>query len=72
MLPQHSRAAERARVVHDRAIRAGVECLESRKDNMVLTFMLAWLSRPVRYRWVPALDLSDRRIYASLIPGTQY
>ena len=39
---------------------------------MILTFLLARLSRPTRFVWTPALDLSDRAVYSALIPGTQY
>jgi hypothetical protein len=39
---------------------------------MFLTFLLSRLSRPVRFVWTPALDLSDHAVYSALIPGTQY
>jgi len=34
---------------------------------MFLTFLLSRLSRPVRFVWTPALDLSDHEVYSALI-----
>jgi hypothetical protein len=39
---------------------------------MFLTLLLARLSRPSRFVWAPALDLSDHAVYSALIPGTHY
>jgi|SoiMethySBSTD1v2_1073268.scaffolds.fasta_scaffold746256_2 hypothetical protein len=39
---------------------------------MFLSFLLSRLSRPARFVWTPALDLSDHEVYSALIPGTQY
>ncbi len=39
---------------------------------MFLSFILSSLSRSARFSWSPALDLDDRTIYSTLIPGAQY
>jgi hypothetical protein len=39
---------------------------------MLLSFILARLSRSARFVWSPALDLNDRVVYSALIPGAQY
>lgn len=39
---------------------------------MFLSLILARLSRSTRYSWTPALDLEDRTIRSTLIPGAQY
>lgn len=40
--------------------------------RMILSFLLARLRRAPRFPWLPCLDLSDRAVYSTLIPGTQY
>jgi hypothetical protein len=50
----------------------GVRCGPVWKgDPMLLTFLLARLSRPPRYVWSPALDLDDPAIYSTLLPRAQ-
>jgi hypothetical protein len=39
---------------------------------MILSFLLARLNRSDRFVWSPALDLEDRAIYSTLLPGAQY
>ena len=39
---------------------------------MFLSLLLSWLNRSSRFTWSPALNLEDRAIYSTLIPGTQY
>ena len=39
---------------------------------MFLSFILSRISRSARFSWTPALDLEDRAIYSTLIPGAQY
>jgi hypothetical protein len=38
---------------------------------MLLTFLLACLSRPRRYIWSPAVTLDDPAIYSTLLPRAQ-
>jgi len=38
---------------------------------MILSFLLAYLSRPAHYVWSPALDLSDPVLYSILLPRGQ-
>jgi hypothetical protein len=38
---------------------------------MIVTFLLAYVSRPPRYVWSPALDLDDPVIYSTLLPRGQ-
>jgi hypothetical protein len=38
---------------------------------MFLAFVLARFHRS-RFVWSPALDLTDRTVYATLLPGAQY
>jgi hypothetical protein len=38
---------------------------------MLLTLLLACLSRPRRYVWSPALELGDAAIYSTLLPRAQ-
>jgi hypothetical protein len=38
---------------------------------MILTFLFAWLSRPRRYVWSPALDLESPSIYSTLLARAQ-
>jgi hypothetical protein len=38
---------------------------------MFLSFFLAYLARPPRYKWSPALDLHDPAIYSTLLPRGQ-
>jgi hypothetical protein len=38
---------------------------------MLLSFLLAYVSRPLPYRWSPALDLHDPAIYSTLLPRGQ-
>jgi hypothetical protein len=39
---------------------------------MFLPLLLSWLNRSSRFTWSPALNLEDRTIYSTLIPGAQY
>ena len=39
---------------------------------MFLALLLSRLNRSARFSWSPALNLEDRRIYSTLIPGAQY
>jgi hypothetical protein len=39
---------------------------------MFLSFLLSRLNRSGRYTWKPALDLRDRVVFSTLIPGGQY
>jgi len=39
---------------------------------MIIAFILSRLNRSARFRWTPALDLRDRTILSTLIPGAQY
>lgn len=39
---------------------------------MFLSLFLAYLNRSARFMWSPALNLEDRSIYSTLIPGAQY
>ena len=39
---------------------------------MFLSFLLARLNRTARFNWAPALDLADRSVFSTLIPGAQY
>ncbi len=39
---------------------------------MFLTLILSRLNRSARFSWSPALNLEDRTIYSTLIPGAQY
>lgn len=39
---------------------------------MFLSLLLSRLNRSARFSWSPALNLSDRAIYSTLIPGAQY
>jgi hypothetical protein len=39
---------------------------------MFLTIFLSRLNRSARFSWKPALNLEDRSIYSTLIPGAQY
>jgi len=39
---------------------------------MFLTLFLSRINRSARFVWSPALNLEDRSIYSTLIPGTQY
>jgi hypothetical protein len=39
---------------------------------MFLSFLLARFNRSARFVWSPALDLKDRAIYSTLLPGAQY
>ena len=38
---------------------------------MFLAFVLSRFNRS-RFVWSPALDLSDRSVFATLLPGAQY
>ena len=38
---------------------------------MILTFLLAYISRPTRYVWSPALNLEDSAIRSTLLPRGQ-
>jgi hypothetical protein len=40
-------------------------------EPMLLTFLLARLSRPPRYVWAPAVDLDDPAIYSTLLARAQ-
>jgi len=39
---------------------------------MFLSLILAHLNRASRFKWSPALNLEDRSVYSTLIPGAQY
>jgi hypothetical protein len=43
---------------------------------MILAFILSRLNRyaapQVRFVWSPALDLKDRTVFSTLLPGAQY
>ena len=39
---------------------------------MILSFFLSFTSRPARFVWSPALDLSDHHVLSALIPHTHY
>lgn len=43
---------------------------------MLLSFILSRLNRiaraPARFVWSPALDLKDRTVLSTLLPGAQY
>jgi hypothetical protein len=39
---------------------------------MILSVFLSLLARDPGFTWRPALDLSDGRVYSTLIAGTQY
>jgi hypothetical protein len=39
---------------------------------MFLSFLLARLNRTARFTWAPDLDLADRSVFSTLIPGAQY
>jgi hypothetical protein len=39
---------------------------------MFLALLLSRLNRSARFSWSPALNLEDRTIYSTLIPGAQY
>ena len=39
---------------------------------MFLAFILSRLNRSARFSWSPALNLEDRTIFSTLIPGAQY
>ncbi len=39
---------------------------------MLLSLLLSYLNRSTRFTWSPALDLKDRTVYSTLIPGAQY
>lgn len=39
---------------------------------MFLALILSRLNRSARFAWSPALNLEDRRIFSTLIPGAQY
>jgi hypothetical protein len=39
---------------------------------MLLSLLLSYLNRSARFTWSPALDLKDRAIFSTLIPGAQY
>ena len=39
---------------------------------MFLALILSRLNRSARFSWSPALNLEDRSIYSTLIPGAQY
>ena len=39
---------------------------------MFLSFLLSRFSRTGRFVWSPSLDLSDRSVFSTLIPGAQY
>ncbi len=40
--------------------------------SMFLALLLSRLNRSARFSWSPALNLEDRTIYSTLIPGAQY
>jgi hypothetical protein len=39
---------------------------------MIFSFILSRLSRSTRFVWSPALDLSDREVYSTLIPHAHH
>lgn len=39
---------------------------------MFLSLILSHINRTARFSWSPALNLEDRSIYSTLIPGAQY
>jgi hypothetical protein len=39
---------------------------------MFLALILSRLNRAARFSWSPALDLKDRSVYSTLLPGAQY
>lgn len=39
---------------------------------MFISLILSCFNRAARFSWSPALDLADRSIYSTLIPGAQY
>jgi hypothetical protein len=39
---------------------------------MILSFILSRLRRSRTFVWSPALDLSDPKIYSTLIPGAHH
>jgi hypothetical protein len=39
---------------------------------MFLSYLLSYFNRSSRFTWSPALDLKDRAVYSTLIPGGQY
>lgn len=39
---------------------------------MFLTLILSHINRSARFVWSPDLNLDDRSIYSTLIPGAQY
>jgi hypothetical protein len=39
---------------------------------MFLALILSHLNRSARFSWTPALNLEDRSVYSTLIPGAQY
>lgn len=39
---------------------------------MFLALILSRINRTARFVWSPALNLEDRSIYSTLIPGAQY
>jgi hypothetical protein len=39
---------------------------------MFISLILSVLARRKAFVWSPALDLSDREVYSTLLPGTQY
>jgi hypothetical protein len=39
---------------------------------MFLSLVLSWLNRSSSFTWSPALNLEDRTIYSTLLPGVQY
>ena len=39
---------------------------------MFLALLLSRLNRSARFSWTPALNLEDRSIYSTLLPGAQY
>jgi len=39
---------------------------------MFLSLLLSYLNRSPRFAWKPALNLQDRSIYSTLLPGAQY
>lgn len=39
---------------------------------MFLSLILSHMNRATRFSWSPALNLDDRSIFSTLIPGAQY
>lgn len=39
---------------------------------MFLSLILSRLNRSARFSWKPALNLDDRAVFSTLIPGAQY